>query len=166
MSTIKLNYLKSLTSRLFVIFRLCGFPVLINDFLKATFKKQTLIKMSLADELLADLEGNDEEDDLENMIESSETAENNLDKNNLNEEPMEIDTIQINSVRELCKLRDSDHLANIMKEIQTYMKKIRKPSDIIGPVESDPEYQLIVEANNTAADIDSEIGNFVYKIVI
>ena len=28
-----------------------------------------------------------------------------------------------------------------------------------GPVEADPEYQLIVEANNLAAELDDEIGN-------
>lgn len=117
--------------------------------------------MSLADELLADLEGNDDEDDLEDLMDAqtSEKSEQNFDKTSVKEEQMEIDTIQINSVRELCKLRDSEHLADIMKQIQNYMMKIRKSSDIIGPVESDPEYQLIVEANNTAADIDNEIGN-------
>ena len=30
--------------------------------------------------------------------------------------------------------------------------------DIQGPVEADPEYLLIVEANNLAAEIDEEIG--------
>ena len=49
-----------------------------------------------------------------------------------------------------------------MEEIDNYSKKIRRPSDIIGPVESDPEYQLIVEANNLAVEIDNEIGNITY----
>lgn len=112
--------------------------------------------MSLADELLADLEGNDE-DDLEELIES-ENAEIKPEKNEIKEEPMDLDTTQINSVRELCKLRDSSHLKNIINQIQGHMLKLRKSSDIIGPVEADPEYQLIVEANNTAADVDNEIG--------
>ena len=30
--------------------------------------------------------------------------------------------------------------------------------DLQGPVEADPEYLLIVEANNLAAQIDEEIG--------
>ena len=46
-------------------------------------------------------------------------------------------------------------------EIDKYSKLPRKSADIIGPVESDPEYQLIVEANNIAADIDDEIGKSV-----
>lgn len=50
-----------------------------------------------------------------------------------------------------------------MFEIEKYSKVSRKSADIIGPVEADPEYQLIVEANNMAVDIDNEIGNsFVY----
>lgn len=31
----------------------------------------------------------------------------------------------------------------------------------MGLMESDPEYQLIVEANNIAVEIDGEIGKFV-----
>lgn len=45
-----------------------------------------------------------------------------------------------------------------MLQIEKYSKIPRKSADIIGPVESDPEYQLIVEANNMAVDIDDEIG--------
>lgn len=45
-----------------------------------------------------------------------------------------------------------------MIEIDNYSQRDRKASDIIGPVESDPEYQLIVEANNLAVEIDNEIG--------
>ena len=35
----------------------------------------------------------------------------------------------------------------------------RTAGDVSGPVEADPEYQLIVEANNLAAELDDEIGN-------
>lgn len=45
-----------------------------------------------------------------------------------------------------------------MTEIDKNFDKIPKPSDIVGLIEADPEYRLIVEANNIAADIDSEIG--------
>lgn len=46
-----------------------------------------------------------------------------------------------------------------MAQIEKHSKVPRKSADIVGPVESDPEYQLIVEANNMAVDIDNEIGN-------
>lgn len=119
--------------------------------------------MSLADELLADLEENDQ-DDLEEAMEAIENAELKEEKPHVEEIPMEQDTTQITSVRELCKLRDSEHLASILKQIADYVKKHRKNSDIVGPVETDPEYQLIVEANNTAADIDTEI-TVIHKFV-
>lgn len=58
----------------------------------------------------------------------------------------------------MAKLRDSEQLQKVMLQIEKYSKIPRKSADIIGPVESDPEYQLIVEANNMAVDIDDEIG--------
>lgn len=64
----------------------------------------------------------------------------------------------MSSVRELAKLRDSEQLQKIMIQIEKHSKIPRKSADIVGPVESDPEYQLIVEANNMAVDIDNEIG--------
>lgn len=51
-----------------------------------------------------------------------------------------------------------------MNEIDNYSKKIRRASDIVGPVESDPEYQLIVEANNLAVEIDNEIGGYLKQL--
>lgn len=66
--------------------------------------------------------------------------------------------IKVASVRELAKLGDSELLRKVMSHIDKYSKVPRKSVDIIGPVESDPEYQLIVEANNMAVDIDDEIG--------
>lgn len=109
----------------------------------------------MADELLADLEEN-EQDDLEAM-ETEAAVEIKEEKPDIKDIALEQDTTQITSVRELCKLRDSDKLADIMRQIQSYSEKHRKNHDIIGPVETDPEYKLIVEANNTAADIDTEI---------
>lgn len=110
--------------------------------------------MSLADELLADLEENDNED-LEEALEiKEEIKEEEFEQHEI---PMEVDTSQITSIRELAKLRDSEVLKNIMKQIDGYGGKLRRSEEIIGPVESDPEYQLIVEANNIAADIDGEI---------
>lgn len=61
-------------------------------------------------------------------------------------------------MRELAKLRDSEQLQKVMSHIEKYSKVPRRSVDIIGPVESDPEYQLIVEANNMAVDIDDEVG--------
>lgn len=113
--------------------------------------------MSLADELLADLEEN-EQDIEDEFMENQKQEEVEEKKPDVKDFFMDVDTQQINSIRELCTLRDSETLAKILRQIEGYGNKIRKASEIIGPVESDPEYMLIVEANNTAAHIDNEIA--------
>lgn len=109
--------------------------------------------MSLADELLADLEEQDQDDIKEQYLESAMVLDINPNPTVV---PMEED-IKITSIREIAKLRDSERLRNIMDQIDDYSTKPRKAEDIVGPVEADPEYQLIVEANNVAVDIDNEI---------
>lgn len=112
--------------------------------------------MSLADELLADLE-----------------EENEFDGNK--DEPMETDQISAknflpnkNSVHSVAKLKDSILLDETMKKIDFYTKHQRKSTtDIQGPLEHDPEYLLIVDANNLLVEIDNEIDiihNFVKTI--
>ncbi|XP_045472709.1 U4/U6 small nuclear ribonucleoprotein Prp31 [Harmonia axyridis] len=120
--------------------------------------------MSLADELLADLEENDEQyEEIDPDVEMNEAEID--EKPDIKEiEKFELDCTQIKSVRELCTLRDSVRLLKVIKEIEDYQIKPRKNSDVIGPVEADPEYQLIVEANNVAAEIDNEI-NTIHKFV-
>ena len=46
-----------------------------------------------------------------------------------------------------------------MSRIKEFSGKPRKAEELQGPVEADPEYILIVEANNLAAEIDEEIAN-------
>ncbi|XP_015110138.1 U4/U6 small nuclear ribonucleoprotein Prp31 [Diachasma alloeum] len=105
--------------------------------------------MSLADELLADLEENDDADDFMDEPEADFIPPSIV-------QPMEED-IKVASIRELAKLRDSPELQKIMSDIERYSKVPRNSKDIMGPVESDAEYQLIVEANNMAVGIDDEI---------
>ncbi|XP_030753221.1 U4/U6 small nuclear ribonucleoprotein Prp31 [Sitophilus oryzae] len=114
--------------------------------------------MSLADELLADLEENDHEDEEEADQEmETQEIEEKEEKPDIKQFQMEIDTTQINSIRDLCKLRYSEKLLSVMKQIENYGSKVRKATEIIGPVEADSEYQLIVEANDIAQDVDSEV---------
>lgn len=44
-----------------------------------------------------------------------------------------------------------------MKQIDIFQSKQRTAEDVLGAVESDPEYLLIVEANNLIVEIDDEI---------
>lgn len=47
-----------------------------------------------------------------------------------------------------------------MIEVEQNVGNNRKKIEVTGLMESDPEYQLIVEANNIAVEIDGEIGKF------
>lgn len=130
--------------------------------------------MSLADELLADLEETEHEDlaelikdELDSDPEDVAMGEGNNNgkggdlKDDCSDDDghstaMEVD-VRVSSIRELCKLRNSDRLADVLAQIDVYIDKPRKSNEMIGNVESDPEYQLIVEANSLAVEIDNEI---------
>lgn len=112
--------------------------------------------MSLADELLADFEeaGND--------VEENEGEGQMYELADIDDIAMDADVpLKKNSVRNIAKLRDSEELAEVMKKVEHYSKQKRKDS-AAGPVEYDPEYQLIVQANNLTVEIDNEI-NVIHK---
>lgn len=106
--------------------------------------------MSLADELLADLEENDSGDRFLDEEERTFVPAPVV-------QPIEQGINKVTSVRELAKLIDSLELKKISSLIDKYSQVHRKSSDIVGPVEFDPEYQLIVEANDIAVHIDDEL---------
>lgn len=103
----------------------------------------------MSDELLADFEENDDEDVI--MEEEPESTFIPVTVSTVTE-------IKVSSVRELAKLRDSEPLQLVMAQIERHSKIPRKSTDIVRPVESNSEYQLIVEANNMAVKIDNEIA--------
>jgi len=130
--------------------------------------------MSLAEELLADLE-EDGYDDGEPMVVQEETT-HVLQDNALipkqtgillnilftyNTEIIQflnpIVDLKNAKIRDLAKLRDSERLVNIMRQIDIFQSKQRRSEEELGPVESDPEYILIVDANNLIVEIDDEI---------
>lgn len=116
--------------------------------------------MSLADALLADLEENGTEDIAEMLAEEAAMDEENSamqEKLTVEETKLAAINVKVESIRELCKLRDSERLRIILKRIEKYAANPRTSVDMIGNVESDPEYQLIVEANAIAVEIDNEI---------
>lgn len=113
--------------------------------------------MSLADELLADLDEDNDDLELEDILKGEQAAGENESEEIELPLPMEID-VNVASIRDLCKLRNSDRLANVLNQIDKYSKVPRQSVELIGNVEQDPEYRLIVEANNIAVDIDNEIS--------
>uniref|UniRef100_A0A8C9ZIG5 U4/U6 small nuclear ribonucleoprotein Prp31 n=1 Tax=Sander lucioperca TaxID=283035 RepID=A0A8C9ZIG5_SANLU len=113
--------------------------------------------MSLADELLADLEeaGDEGEDGLYPEEEEGDRLEDI-------QEEMEVDYSKAESVASIAKLRNSKQFSEIMEKISKYSGKQRRNSEVSGPVESDPEYRLIVAANNLTVEIDNEL-NIIHK---
>lgn len=63
------------------------------------------------------------------------------------------------NVRDVAKLHSSKRLKNVLERIGEFSGKARKAEELKGPVEADPEYMLIVEANNLTAEIDEEMVN-------
>lgn len=142
--------------------------------------------MSLAELLKADLEDLEEEDDeeLDELINKSNNNNNSNVEMKEGEEIMETEneieekkvltfdektselykTLSKDSVRHLAKLLDSEQLKRIIEKIEVYQKETTKRFEIIGPVEQDPEYKLIVEANNLTVEIDNEI-NVIHKYI-
>uniref|UniRef100_A0A7N8WZ50 U4/U6 small nuclear ribonucleoprotein Prp31 n=1 Tax=Mastacembelus armatus TaxID=205130 RepID=A0A7N8WZ50_9TELE len=120
--------------------------------------------MSLADELLADLEeaGDEGEDGL--YPEGEEGDSDGEPAQGMTEgvleaipEEMEVDYSKTESVTSIAKLRNSKQFAEIMDKISGYIGK-----QLSGPVEADPEYRLIVAANNLTVEIDNEL-NIIHK---
>lgn len=108
--------------------------------------------MSLADELLADLEEPDHRDAIDEEVP--------MDMTLLTEE-IAAEAVRP-SLRQEAKLFHSEKLQLIMKQIEAKFPNMRKSEEMCGPVEADPEYQLIIEANNIAVEIDDEIS-VIYK---
>ena len=109
--------------------------------------------MSLADELLADLDGADQDVEMSDEVDLAEVAE-------VKDYPLTPGDHQ--SIYSIAKMRDSDILQNLLKQIDFFTNQPKR--EIIGTVEADPEYKLIVDANNIAMDIDNEI-HLVHKFV-
>ena len=120
--------------------------------------------MSLADELLADLEeinenerntGEEKDQSMKMDIDPNPNESNHSKRN-------------VNSVFHVAKLQESILLQETMRKIDFHTKHQRKSTmEIEGPVEYDPEYLLIVDANHLLVKIDDEIEiihNFVKEI--
>lgn len=112
--------------------------------------------MSLADELLADLdEIGERANDADEGQDEAAVLEAMEGLDDVSQDPNQ-------SIRALARLADSEPLAEMLKSIQHYLDH---PNDqVLGPIEADPEYQLIVDSNNMLVEVDNEI-NVVHKYV-
>lgn len=125
--------------------------------------------MSLAEELLADFEDDEEESNLESLPTASEGADRDV-----NESSMDVDSQHSfdshSTVRSVARLFSSEKLKNLIDAIDKRLSgeikgaTLTNKSQIDGPIESHPEYVLIVEANNISVAIDNEV-NLIHKFV-
>lgn len=128
--------------------------------------------MSLAELLKADLE------DLEDQEEDVYKNSGQSDENDVKPELMQVEEVGLaptsstklldntkkDSVKNQAKLLESDRLKTVMNQIEYYQKQGRTRDDMQGTVEQDPEYKLIVEANNLTVEVDTEI-NIIHKYI-
>ncbi|VDP22964.1 unnamed protein product [Soboliphyme baturini] len=109
--------------------------------------------MSLADELLADLE-----EDVEHFSTAHEQYMDDI------EDVGDVGGGQsYDRITAVARLFQSEQFKEVMKFVED---GITKPCEqkMCGPVESNPEYRLIVEANNLAVEVDNEI-DVIHKFV-
>lgn len=113
--------------------------------------------MSLADELLADLEDLSEGVDDDDLVGVKEENSEGEGFDGFDAEGMDLDNgDRSGGPRQVAKLLDSHAFQDAMREMETYMGTER--TTVLGPVEEDPEYKLIVRVNNLTVDIDAEVG--------
>eukprot|EP00112_Aurelia_sp_Birch-Aquarium-sp1_P018748 Seg4521.3 transcript_id=Seg4521.3/GoldUCD/mRNA.D3Y31 product="U4/U6 small nuclear ribonucleoprotein Prp31" protein_id=Seg4521.3/GoldUCD/D3Y31 len=115
--------------------------------------------MSLADELLADLEEIDDDGGAGDGDMETEGMEvdsiKNVDNSGGQAALLGQGTIGVKTV---AKLRDSERLKGVLDRMEEFLQNPRSRESVLGPVEMDPEYLLIVEANNLTVEIDNEIA--------
>jgi len=97
---------------------------------------------------LADLEDDDEMPEVKEELEEMDIKPTKLE---LEQMP------KGHTIHDVATLVSSDRLRSVMKRLEDFRENPRQANDLIGPVEADPEYLLIVEANNLAAEIDNEM---------
>ena len=110
---------------------------------------------SLADELLADLETDVEsaEPAPEGAHEPASAPPAEMDQDAL--DAVDVDAAHVSSARALSHILANPSVASFVATLEHYMSL--PPPAVSGAIESSPEYDLIVRANNTAVEVDNEL---------
>ncbi|VDL84541.1 unnamed protein product, partial [Nippostrongylus brasiliensis] len=113
--------------------------------------------MSLAEELMADFEEEDA-DELEQMMENMK-GEDDI------EEATELvaGKSDYSSVYDVAKMTLTDEYRELMSTLAAELERTDEVH-VTAPLESDPQYKLIVRLSHLAADLDGEI-NVIHKFV-
>ncbi|KAJ3257337.1 U4/U6 small nuclear ribonucleoprotein Prp31 [Chytriomyces hyalinus] len=93
------------------------------------------------------------------MDEGSDDSDSDNSDSDNEDKGMDLDLTAVTSVHAIAKLLRSQRLADVMTKVNGFMQeaRVRVPADNTGPVEDDPEYALLVNANNLMFDVDSDI---------
>ncbi|KAJ7068120.1 hypothetical protein C8F01DRAFT_1116944 [Mycena amicta] len=137
--------------------------------------------MSLADELLADLDDSDddEQEQPENELKRKADAEPSDDEADQDEDQeigglvlpggvkpadeLDAEDVQqmelgaVEDISTIAKLDGSKRMSDILQEIQKYEAGPTTAATMALPAHLNPEYTLIVQANNLSVDVDNEI---------
>ncbi|VDM96032.1 unnamed protein product [Thelazia callipaeda] len=110
--------------------------------------------MSLADELLADLEEDEEvtEDTERDVVESLEEIDEQLTSAG-----------NYDRVGSVAKLLSNPNYKNLIAKMQEQLD-LKEIPPVTKPLEADPQYKLIVELSGLAAEVDQEL-NVIHKFV-
>ncbi|KAF7794546.1 hypothetical protein EIP86_005680 [Pleurotus ostreatoroseus] len=73
------------------------------------------------------------------------------------EEVQRMELGAVEDVRKIAKLHGSKRMNDILKDIEKYEANPSTPEQMALPAHSNPEYNLIVQANNLSVDVDNEI---------
>ncbi|KAH9938487.1 uncharacterized protein B0H18DRAFT_1081133 [Fomitopsis serialis] len=73
------------------------------------------------------------------------------------EEVQRMELRDVEDVRSVAKLDGSKRMNDILKEIEKFEANPSTPEQMAQPTHSNPEYNLIVAANNLSVDVDNEI---------
>lgn len=146
--------------------------------------------MSLADELLADLDGlSDDDEPFQDSAASDANANGKRKADAMSDdeggeanegeeegptgmvleggvkpaEELDAEEVQkmelgsVEDVRKVAKLEGSKRMADIIKDITKFTENPSTPEQMALPAHENPEYALIVSANNLSVDVDNEI---------
>ncbi|KAI0080687.1 Nop domain-containing protein [Panus rudis PR-1116 ss-1] len=116
-------------------------------------------KASGSDDEMSDVEGGTKADEEEEkaigglVLEGGVKPAEELDA----EEVQRMELGGVEDVRKVAKLEGSKRMNDILKEIEKYQVKPSTAEEMAMPSHSNPEYNLIVQANNLSVDVDNEI---------
>ncbi|CAB3407530.1 unnamed protein product [Caenorhabditis bovis] len=123
--------------------------------------------MSLAEELLADFDDDDDEDfEMPEDNDAPEFKNVKMEEEEIEEaieEPAD-GGVKYDSVHDVAKLARSERYLELVRQLHAELERPADEVKVTAPLEADPQYQLIVKLSHLAADIDSEI-NVIHKFV-